>query len=181
MNNHPQIYHGEWWVPAKLDRNLRKFCLDSEPSEGLVTKYKGDLVYYGDEDTTLELHHYPSNFHAHLFHQNDVMWGQDANGNIFTLFNAAITQRTGVDFSTTKFVVGLVLIGEHVYSGEEARFRKCVVQFPYLRNWAFHNMIKGPDINLYSFSTPITLLEAKCEEGVCWRLRQYQPQRGSPR
>lgn len=175
MNPNPQIYHGEWWVPAKVNQTVRGFCLNTEPSEGLVTKYKGELTYYEDEDTTLELHHYPSNFSAHLFHQNDVMWGADANGHIFTLFNATITQRTGIDFSTTKFVVGLVLIGAHVFSGDEARFSKCVVQFPYLRNWAFQNMIKGPDINLDSFSTPTPLLETKIEEGIWWRLQQYQP------
>lgn len=174
MNPNPQIYHGEWWVPAKVNQTVRGFCLNTEPSEGLVTKYKGELTYYEDEDTTLELHHYPSNFSAHLFHQNDVMWGADANGHIFTLFNATITQRTGIDFSTTKFVVGLVLIGAHVFSGDEARFSKCVVQFPYLRNWAFQNMIKGPDINLNSLLYPSILLETQCEENLCWRLRQYQ-------
>ncbi len=175
MNNQPQIYHGEWWVPAVLDPNILAFCKEPRNAKGLERVYSGTLTYYGSEDSTLELHHYPSNFSAHLFHQNDVMWGVDANGHIFTLFNATITRRTGIDFSTTHFVVGLVLIGAHVHCGDEALFNKCVVQFPYLRNWAFQDMIKGPDINLDSFSTPTPLLETKLEEGIWWRLQQYQP------
>lgn len=176
MNNNPQIYHGEWWVPAVADRDTKMMFLQPEGMMGHERKYTGTLTYYGDKNSTLELYHTPSNFHSKHYCQNDVIWGRDANGNNFTLFNVLMNnQRLGGDFSTTKFVVGLVLIGAHVFSGDEARFSKCVVQFPFLRNWAFHNMIKGPDINLDSFSTPTFLLESQLEKGVCWRLQQYQP------
>lgn len=158
-----------------VDRDIRALVSEPKQMMGHEKKYTGTLTFYEDEDTTLELYNYPSNFHSKHYVQNDVIWGQDANGHIFTLFNALITQKKGIDFSTTKFVVGLVLIGEHILSGDDAHFNKCVVQFPYLRNWAFQNKIKGPDINLSALHTPSILLEAQCEEGVCWRLRQYQP------
>lgn len=175
MNNQPQIFHGEWWVPAMVDRDIRALVSEPKQMMGHEKKYTGTLTFYGDENTILELYNYPSNFHSKHYAQNDVIWGQDANGHIFTLFNALITQKKGIDFSTTKFVVGLVLIGEHILSGDDAHFNKCVVQFPYLRNWAFQDKIKGPDINLSALHTPSILLEAQCEAGVCWRLRQYQP------
>ena len=175
MNNQPQIYHGEWWVPAVADHDTRMLVLHPEQMMGHEKKYKGTLTYFGDEDTTLVLYHYPSNFHSKHYHQNDVMWGKDANGHIFTLFNVAIKGQRMEDFTCTKFIVNLVLIGEHILSGDEAYYRKCIVKFPYLRNWAFLNKIEGPEINLNALQTPSILLDAQCEEGVCWRLRQYQP------
>ena len=174
MNNQPQIYHGEWWVPAVLDPNILAFCKEPRNAKGLERVYSGTLTYYGSEDSTLELYLTPSNFFSNLYHQINVIWGRDSNGHIFTLFNVAMKRHSG-DFSKIDFVVNLVLIGAHVHCGDEALFNKCVVQFPYLRNWAFQDMIKGPDINLDSFSTPTPLLETKLEEGIWWRLQQYQP------
>ena len=175
MSHNPQIYHGEWWVPAVADRDTRMIAIDPKGMMGFEKKYKGTLTYYGDEDTTLELYHYPSNLHSKHYHQNDVIWGMDANGHIFTLFNVAIREHQMGDFTCTKFVVNLVLIGEHILSGDRANYNKCVIQFPYLRNWAFQNKIEGQDINLNALHTPSILLEAQCEKDVCWRLRQYQP------
>lgn len=174
MNNQPQIYHGEWWVPAVLDPNILAFCKEPRNAKGLERVYSGTLTYYGSEDSTLELYLNPSYFSSNFYHQINVIWGRDSNGHIFTLFNVATKRHSG-DFSKIDFVVNLVLIGAHVFSGDEARFNKCVVQFPYLRNWAFQNMVKGPNINLDSFSTPTPLLETKLEEGIWWRLQQYQP------
>ena len=175
MNTNPQIFHGEWWVPAVADHNTRMNVFDPKKMMGLEKKYTGTLTYYGDKNATLELYHVPSNFHSSHYHQNKVMWGIDANGHIFTLFNVLMKEQRIGDFTCTKFVVSLILMGEHVLSGDDACYCKCVVQFPYLRNWAFQNKIEGPDINIESFYTPTTLLEVQCEDGVCWRLRQYQP------
>ena len=72
MNNNPQIYHGEWWVPAVADRDTKMM--------GHERKYTGTLTYYGDKNSTLELYHTPSNFHSKHYCQNDVIWGRDANG-----------------------------------------------------------------------------------------------------
>ena len=139
MSKNPQIFHGEWWVPAVADRDTSMTFLQPEGMMGHERKYTGTLTYDGDEDSTLELYHVPSNFHSKHYCQNEVMWGKDANGNIFTLFNVMIIDKTiPPDFTNTTFKVGLILIGEHVLSTNEAWSKKCVVHFPYLNNWMFN-------------------------------------------
>lgn len=175
MNTNPQIFHGEWWVPSKADPDNNIFM---QLPEGFENKYMGTLTYYGDADTTLELYHVPSNFHSKHYKYNNVMWGRDANGHIFTLFNVVMKDQPLSDFTNTKFEVGLILIGEHVLYTEDTRFNRCVVQFPYLRNWAFHNNITSSNAgtSVY-FKTPFEkekLLETLNEEGVWWRLWQCQ-------
>ena len=177
MSKNPQIFHGEWWVPALLDPGMHSIYLDPKQAMGQETKYKGTLTYYEDKDSTLELFHYPSHFHAKLYQQNDVMWGVDANGHIFTLFNVAMKDQHLGDFTTSKFVVNLILIGEHVLSAKDTRFNRCVVQFQYLRNWAFQNQItpKNEDDNV-CFSTQLIskkLLDAVSNVGVYWSLWQF--------
>ena len=175
MNTNPQIFHGEWWVPSKADPDNNIFM---QLPEGFENKYTGTLTYYGDADTTLELYHVLSNFHSKHYKYNNVMWGRDANGHIFTLFNVVMKDQPLSDFTNTKFEVGLILIGEHVLYTEDTRFNRCVVQFPYLRNWAFHNNITSSNAgtSVY-FKTPFEkekLLETLNEEGVWWRLWQCQ-------
>ena len=57
-------------------------------------------------------------------------------------------------------------------------FKSCIVQFPYLRNWAFLNNITSSNAGTYmSFKTPVyaeKLLETIHNEGVWWRLWQGQ-------
>lgn len=178
MSQNPQIYHGEWWVPAVADRDTRMMFLQPEGMMGHERKYTGTLTYYGDKTSTLELYHTPSNFHSSHYHQNDVIWGRDANGNIFTLFNVMMNEQRLGDFTCAKFVVAYILIGEHVLSAFDKRFGSCIVQFPYLRNWAFHDNITHSNAGtLVSFKSPIfaeKLLETMNEEGVWWRLWQGQ-------
>ena len=126
MNTSPQIFHGEWWVPSKADPDNNIFM---QLPEGFEHKYTGTLTYYGDADTTLELYHVLSNFHSKHYKYNNVMWGRDANGHIFTLFNVVMKDQPLSDFTNTKFEVGLILIGEHVLYTEDTRFNRCVVQF----------------------------------------------------
>lgn len=135
MNNNPLIYHGEWWVPAKADPRNSIFMT---MPEGLEKKYTGTLTYYGDKDATLELYHVPSNYNYSHYEYNKVIWGKDANNNIFTLFNVLMTEKRGMDFSCVINVVGLILIGEHVQSISEGWTKKCFVYFPYLNNWMFN-------------------------------------------
>ena len=176
MNMNPQIYHGDWWVPAALDHDTRMVALHPEQMMGHETKHTGTLTYYEDKDSTLELYHVPSNYHSKHYGQNDVMWGVDANGNIFTLFNVMMKEQQIGDFSCTTFVVGLILMGEYVLSIEDTRFKSCEVHFPYLRNWAFHNNITRNNAGTsVSFKTPYTatkLLEAINDDGAYWRLWQ---------
>ena len=176
MNTSPQIYHGDWWVPAVADYNTCMNFPEPEKMMGREKRYTGTLTFYGDNDTTLELYHVPSNFRFTSFGQNRVMWGQDSNGNIFTLFNAQVIQKRMADFSSTKYVVGLVLMGEHILSIEDTRFKKCEVIFPYLRNWAFYNNINhsNTDSSICFELSPgaTTILETMNEDGACLRLWQ---------
>ena len=178
MKRNPQIYHGEWWVPAVADHDTRMTFLQPEGMMGHERKYTGTLTYYGDKNSTLELYHTPSNFHSRHYHQNEVIWGKDANGHIFTLFNVMMNEQRFGDFSCTKFVVAYILIGEHVLSAFDNCFESCIVQFPYLRNWAFRDNITQSNVGTsVSFKSPIfaeKLLETTTEEGVLWRLWQGQ-------
>ena len=178
MTNNPQIYHGEWWVPAVADRDTRMTFFQPEGMMGHERKYTGTLTYYGDKNSTLELYHTPSNIHSKHYCQNDVIWGKDANGNIFTLFNVMMNEQRFGDVSCAKFVVSYILIGEHVLSAFDKCIGSCIVQFPYLRNWAFHgNITKSNAGTSISYKIPIyaeKLLETMNEEGVYWRLWQGQ-------
>lgn len=177
MNTNPQIYHGEWWVPAVADYDTRMVYPEPEKMMGHEKIYTGTLTYYGDADTTLELYHVPSNFHSRHYHENEVMWGKDANGHIFTLFNVLMKEHRMGDFTCTKFVVSLILIGEHVLSVNGELWKKCVVRFDYLNNWLFNETRKyiSPTLldNTYHLVAPIgnkTQLEVTIEEGLHWRL-----------
>ena len=158
------------------DHDLQDTALNPEQMMGLERKYIGTLVYHEDEDSTLELYHIPSNFHSKQYHQNNVMWGADANGNLFTLFDVEMKDKINGDFTSTKFEVGLILVGEHVLSLDDARFNLCIVQFPYLRNWAFHDNLttqfEGNTCHhvLSKPSMDDPLLKAQVENDVKWLL-----------
>lgn len=137
MNN-PQIYHGEWWVPAVADRDTRMIAFNPEQMMGHETKYTGTLTYYEDKDCTLELYHVPSNFHSKHYCSNDVIWGKDANGNVYTLFNVVMKEQQMGDFTNTKFVVGIMLMGEHVLSLDYNKYSRCIVKYSHLVNWTFY-------------------------------------------
>ncbi len=132
MSKKPQIYHGEWWLPAKADPSNSIFMTLPEGGE---RKYTGTLTYNGDEESTLVLYHVPSSYHYSHYNYNKVLWGKDSNDNIFTLFNIAMREKRGMDFSCVTYIVGMILIGEHVLSLSECWTKKCVVYFPYLNNW----------------------------------------------
>ena len=178
MSKKPQIYHGEWWVPAVADYYTRMNFLEPEKMVGHETKYTGTLTYYEDKDSTLELYHVPSNFNSKHYCHNEVIWGRDANGHIFTLFDVVMKEERMGDFSCSKFVVGLILRGEHVLSIEDTRFKSCEVHFPYLRNWAFRDNITpsnaGTSVYFKTSYGATNLLETINNDGACWRLWQGQ-------
>ena len=60
--NSPQIFHGEWWVPATEAYNTNVIGHNPNQMMGRRAKYTGTLTYHGDKDAILELYHYPSNF-----------------------------------------------------------------------------------------------------------------------
>lgn len=135
MSKNPQIFHGEWWLPAKADPSNSIFMT---LPEGAEKKYTGTLTYYGDKDSILEIYHVPSGYHYSHYEYNKVLWGRDSNGNIFTLFNVAMRETRGFDFTNVTYAVGVILTGEHVLSPTEDWTKKCVVYFPYLNNWMFN-------------------------------------------
>lgn len=177
MNTNPQIFHGEWWVPAVADHNTRMLALHPERMMGLEDKYTGTLTYYGDKDATLELYHVPSNFHSSHYHENEVMWGKDANGHIFTLFNVSLMEQPMGDFTCTKFVVSIILMGEHVLTVNDELWKKCIVRFDYLNNWLFNETKKyiNPTIDNNTFHLDVArgnkiLLDVTIEDGLNWKL-----------
>ena len=127
MNN-PATYNAVWWVPE----GIRRFSGD---------RHVGMLTYFGDSNSTLEIYHdrlQGSIFRA--YDSYDVIWGQSADGQIFTLFKTAMVRQE--QFSLTLFNVDFILIGAHIKSMDEPCFGTCVSSFPYLRNWAFDQRVK---------------------------------------
>lgn len=177
MNTNPQTYHGEWWVPALADYNTRMVFFEPEQMMGHEKKYTGTLTYYGDEDSVLELYRVPSSLTSSHYVNNRVMWGKDANGRIFTLFNVVMKEKHGFDISSIEFVVGAILIGGHVLSIDDKFSKKCVVRFPYLNNWLFYETKKylNPTFvdNSYKLDATFgrkTLLEVVLEQGLLWKI-----------
>ena len=183
MENTPKIFHGEWWTPAKKDpRNRGPFAI---MHEGIEKRYIGNLTFYGDKESTLELYLTPSHYQGTFFHHNSVMWGCDANGRLFTLFNLSIVEDQETDFSNTRYLVDFILIGDHVLSLSEAKYNQCIVQFPHLRNWAFRNHLfcnKEENYFCYKLSDLFRqriLSEIQVEEGIKWVLKDRNIQNRS--
>lgn len=175
------IFHGEWWVPAKADPHNR-FSPFLSLSEGCEQKCMGTLVYHGDKDSALELYTNPSYISGRYYKYNDVMWGKDANQMRYTLFNVFMKDEPLGDFTKHSFDVGLILVGDHVLSLDEIRFSESIIQFPYLRNWAFHNNIsfkKETSNHHYILSAENQwkpLLEVEMDNQTKWVLRdKYIP------
>ena len=173
MTTSPQIFHGEWWVPAKpVHENGYLIFSSNCPGK----KFTGTLTYLGEKESVLELYHVPSDFHSILYHENDVMWGQDTKGRIYTLFRVNIKQDKS-DISNTVFAVDFILIGEHVSQIDDACFAKCIVQFPFLRNWAFRNNLEYQKTNgvhyfsLVDASRKDNFVESQIDEKTKWLLR----------
>ena len=177
MNTNPQTYHGEWWVPAVADHDICMVALNPEQMMGLEKKYTGTLTYYGDEDSVLELYRVSSSLTSSHYVNNRVMWGKDANGRIFTLFNVVMKEKHGFDISSIEFVVGAILIGGHVLSIDGKFSKKCVVRFPYLNNWLFYETKKYLNPIFVDSSYKLdaafgrkTLLEVVLEQGLLWKI-----------
>ena len=158
MTTSPQIFHGEWWVPEEVAHSDIYF---PDGSNGVGKKFTGTLTYYGDGETVLELYHVLSNFPSILYHENEVMWGQDANGTIFSLFCVRKKDHNILDFTISKFSVELILINSHVLHVTDVCFDRCLVQFTYLKNWAF--FCKRPNGEI--------LVDSSIDDGVKWVLQ----------
>lgn len=173
MSSIPITYHAEWWVPAKADLSQKELSMIPE---GMEKKYAGNLTYDGKNDTTLELYILPSRHSATHFSHNDVMWGEDTNGNKFTLFNVEMLKGSYGQFSKTEYKVGLILLGEHVLSLNDTRYSQCVVKYPYLKHWAFDDRLnrdlfsKDISLTLTEQDRNRTLISSTVSKGVEWKL-----------
>lgn len=117
-------YNGIWRFPeynSLMQRNVIQNCM-------------GTLHYHPNKPAILEVYHQPSEgVISRMFGSYDTIWGQDANGYAFTLFNATMIRQD--DFSKTTFSIGYCLVGRNVESIDTPIFDRCYVRFPYLRNW----------------------------------------------
>ena len=163
----PRVFNGEWWVPAKRVRENGGLVVYSE---GPGKKFTGTLTYHGNSESVLELYHVPSDFQSTLYHENEVMWGKDANGTIYTLFCVKIKEQNTWDFTNTLFSVELILIGKHVSSKRDICFESCIVQYPYLRNWAFLGNVPNNH----------AIIEVSMGDGIKWVLRNKIEKQESP-
>ena len=170
----PNVFHGKWKFPEK-DEFRRQF---HEYQECM-----GTLYYDENKPIKLEIYHEPTQgLIADMYCQYDVIWGRDANGYKFTLFNVSMDnpmREVGVaDFSKMEFNVDYVILGRHVQSMDEPIFDICTVKFPYLKNWAFQDNRKE-ERNGKLISCTLDLrkgdpfLETEIEDGIRIALVPY--------
>lgn len=126
MDN-PTTFNGVWWAP--------------EEHPFLERRFSGTLTFWGDKNTVLKLIHEPKSGATQINYSYEVIWGEDAEGRIYTLFGA--TSVRNMSFTTFEFVIRFILIGKHIKSLDETCFDTCAVKFPYLSHWALDNRISG--------------------------------------
>lgn len=173
MSSVPIAYHAEWWVPAKADPS--NWMFHTLP-EGAEQRYTGNLKYDAVGGSTLELYIVPSRLNSTHYAHNKVIWGADANGNLFTLFNVEMKNWRKGDFSKSEFSVGMILLGEHVLTLDDTRYGQCIVKYPNLKKWAFDNRLSYDlDKNNISFCLTDqdknrTLVSSEVRKGLEWKL-----------
>lgn len=175
MKQDPVRYVAEWWVPAPADPDINTLYFNPDGMLGFETKHTGVLTYDGEE-IELELFKVRSKLPITHYHQYSVMWGEGLDGNIFTLFSLGSKDWTFGGWTNIKYRVKYVVIGQHILKPDEAFFTACIVQFPYLRNWLFHNNLSFQQIGgIFCCSLDITnahiLAEQEVKHGVKWMLK----------
>ena len=141
------------------------------------------MYYDENKPIKLEIYHAPTQgIIANMYFQYDVIWGRDANGYEFTLFNVSIDnpmqEDCVADFSKMEFNVDYVILGRHVQSMDEPIFDICTVKFPYLKNWAFQdNREEERNGKLISCTLDLRkgdpFLETEIEDGIKIALVPY--------
>ncbi len=131
MNNNPRTFYALWTSPDKMRNLIPHQCM-------------GTLCYNNCKDITLTLMIPPSQgVISTCYKHYDVLWGKDANGVKYTLFDLNEIEKSIYDcnFSKYEYKVRFILIGEHILSLDTEFFNKCVVQFPRLIDWAYKSKI----------------------------------------
>lgn len=127
MTNNPITFHAEWWAP----NGVRRFSGE---------RHTGTLSYNKDEGPTLKVYHRPSKGIIYrTYEKYDVLWGESADGKIFTLFNVVLVHQQ--DFTSSEFIVNYVLLGLHIASLDSPVFDCCVTSYPFLKEWALVSRI----------------------------------------
>ncbi len=174
MSNNPITYHAEWWVPAKANPVNRIF---PTLPDGAEQRYTGTLTYDETEGLSLIIYHVPSRFHYSHYDHNTIMWGEDSNGNKFTLFNVDVIRWEKGEFSKIEFSAEIAIKGDHVLSFDDTKYDQCIVKFPFLKKWAFDNrMDQNLEENKVSFSLSDqdrnrTLITSSVSKDVEWKLK----------
>lgn len=118
---------GSWcFKPELFEQNDER---DKYTFNGILTCSEGDAA-------SLEIVHTSDEFHHLLRNMMTIptVWGQDSDGNCYTLFNVVFSQDTNT--TKTTYRVNYVLIGEFVKDPKTPFTKRATIYYPYLRNWA---------------------------------------------
>lgn len=164
----PSVFHGKWRIPER------------DEFMWPVSEYQecmGTLYYDEGKPLRLKVYHEPKQgVISSMYHHYNVIWGKDANGYEFTLFNASMNNSMEedpqtIDFSKMEFTIDYVILGRHVKSMDEPVFDICTIKFPFLRNWAFQdNRDPARNGNIISCNLDLNkgnpFLETEIENGI---------------
>lgn len=118
-----ETWNGEWWVPQSEIPNALNAV--------------GRLLYYENKNPELEIT-VISTAHAFLWPDKKypVIYGTDAQGNEFSLFNADLQPQK--DSSKYVYSIDYILIGAQIPTlNDTLFFTKAIVKFPHLRDFFF--------------------------------------------
>lgn len=128
-----ETWNGEWWLPNNFAPN--------------VPNSVGRLIYYEDRNPELEIT-VMSTANAFLWPDKKypVIYGTDALGNEFSLFNADL--RAQKDSSKYVFSIDYILIGAQLPTlNDTLFFSKAIVKFPHLRDFFFIQRLSKTEDN----------------------------------
>lgn len=134
------VFHGRWWAPEGIRRFRDVACM-------------GTLIIEENGASRLEVYHdQRSSAIFRVYEKYDVIWGETADGRKISVFRLEMINEN-VCFQAS-FNAHAVLVGTHIKTGHEPIFDTCVVNYPYLRNWAFEPKVKKKEIevDVYDFT-----------------------------
>lgn len=135
-----QVFHGRWWAPDGVRRFRNDACM-------------GTLIIEENGASRLEVYHDQRNSAIfRVYEKYDVIWGETADGRKISVFRLEMINEN-ICFQAS-FVAHAVLVGTHIKTGHEPIFDTCVINYPYLRNWAFEPKVKKnePEEDVYDFT-----------------------------
>ena len=151
------VFHGRWWAPKGVRRFRDVACM-------------GTLIIEEDGSSKLEVYH-DQRISAvfKVYDRYDVIWGESADGIKITLFNAVSLHNVKKnEFFEEVFKPCAVVMGEHIKTGNEPLFDRCIVRYKYLRNWVLKYQIPPYQIDksgdIRKNNTP--LIHADIEEDI---------------